>query len=509
MLRRALLAATLLTAPLTATQVLAQAADGTLRMGMGAASPGPMDPYKATTQDKGIMAWVHDGLVRFPPGSADPAKLEPDLAESFTVSPDGKTFTFKLRPNVTFSDGTAFTAADVIASYKRAGDPKASSFAGDRTAIASVESPDPMTVVVTLKEPTPGALGLFANYHGGLIASAKSIEAGGTLSGTGPYRITAVDNATVKLAAFNENFRGKPSIPAIEVRYINADSTRELAYLSGELDIIYGRREQRWVERMRAQPKTTVDVFDPGEFRTLLINTKSGPLTDPRVRRAVQYAIDAKAISRFVGADVAPASPSPVPPGYLGYTADVPNYGGDVAKAKALLAEAGFPNGLTLKSTVSSVTSQQPIMEVIQSQLRRAGITLEMDVVEHPVYHVRIRQDLSQLTFYGAARYPVADSYLTQFYHSRSAPGLPTASLNFAHCNAADSEIDEARTETDQAKQIALWQTAQRKIIEAGCSVPLFDLKQVFVRKASLQYDYKLEGALNLIPPITVGTKFN
>ena len=148
-------------------------------------------------------------------------------------------------------------------------------------------------------------------------------------------------------------------------------------------------------------------------------------------------------------------------------------------------------------------------MEVVQAQLRRAGIRLEMDVVEHATYHARIRQDLSQLTFYGAARYPVADSYLSQFYHSRSAPGRPTMSLNFAHCDAADAEIDAARAMADRERQLALWRDAQRRVLEAGCAVPLFDLRQVFVRRSNVNLGYRLEGALNLVPAITHETRLD
>jgi peptide/nickel transport system substrate-binding protein len=213
--------------------------------------------------------------------------------------------------------------------------------------------------------------------------------------------------------------------------------------------------------------------------------------------------VDPGAIARFVGLDVATPWASPVPPGYLGATEEVPRFAPDPGRARALLAEAGHRDGVTIRAVVSSNSAQLPIMEVVQAQLRRAGIRLEMDVVEHATYHARIRQDLSQLTFYGAARYPVADSYLSQFYHSRAAPGRPTMSLNFAHCSAADAEIDAARAEPDEARQRALWAAAQAKVLEAGCSVPLFDLRQVWVRRANLVLGYRLEGALNLGPAIT------
>ncbi|WP_439551146.1 ABC transporter substrate-binding protein [Falsiroseomonas sp.] len=495
------LAATL---PLLAT---APVAAQTLRVGMIADTMGTTDPHRATaSQDKAPMSWAHDGLLRFPPGSADPAAIEPDLAERFERSADGRTFTFHLRANVRFHDGSPLEAEDVAFSLRRAAHAARSSFAGDYAAMTAVEVVDARTVRVTLREAVAGAQGLFANYHGGLIVSRRA-DAAGYQQGTGPFRLASHGGAQARMVAFDDHWRGRPALRAIDIRFINSDATRELAFTAGELDLISGRREQRWVERMKAQANTVVDVFSPGEFRTLLINTRSPPLNDPRVRRALQHALDVPGIARFVGLDVATPWPSPVPPGYLGATQDVPRFAPDPARARALLAEAGHRDGITIRAVVSSINSQLPIMEVVQAQLRRANIRLDMDVVEHPTYHARIRENLSQLTFYGAARYPVADSYLSQFYHSRSAPGLPTMSLNFAHCSAADEEIDAARAEPDEARQMALWATAQRKILDAGCSVPLFDLKQVWVRRANVNLGYTLTGALNLGPAVTFQTR--
>ncbi|MGX9962948.1 ABC transporter substrate-binding protein [Roseomonas sp. F4] len=501
MLRKMMVAALALALPAAAAQAQ------TLRVGLIAQDMGTTDPHRASaTQDKAPLAWGYDGLVRFPPGSADPAKLEPDLAESFTRSADGLTYTFRLRPGVRFHDGNPLEAEDVVFSLRRAADSARSAFASDYSAISAIEVVDPMTVRVRLRETVAGALGLFANYHGGMIVSRRA-DAGGQQPGTGPFRLERAGGGMARMVAFDGHWRGRPQIRAIELRFITSDATRELAFTAGELDLFIGRREQRWVERMRAHANTMVEVFSPGEFRTLLISSRSAPLNDGRVRRAVQHAIDAPGIARFVGLDVATPWASPVPPGYLGATEDIPRFPHDLARARALLTEAGHPNGVTIRAVVSSNSAQLPIMEVVQAQLRRANIRLEMDVVEHATYHARIRQDLSQFTFYGAARYPVADSYLSQFYHSRSAPGRPTMSLNFAHCSAADAEIDAARAEPDEAKQMALWATAQRKVMEAGCSLPLFDLKQVWVRRASLNLGYRLEGALNLGPAITAATR--
>lgn len=490
---------------------LPAAAQPVLRVGLTGQQTGTLDPHRAAaTEDMTLVGWMFNGLLRFPPGSADPAKLEPDLAERVDSSPDGLTWTFRIRPGVQFhGDHGTVAAEDVVQSLRRAADPKRSSYASDFADIASIDATDPMTVCLVLRRLIPSLPGLVANYHGGMIIPADMANDPGFAQhpvGTGPFAFSSFDTGSTTLVANPQYFRGAPKLGGVVARYLNSDQTRELALTTGEIDLMLGRREQRWVERMRTLPGIAVDVFTPGEFRTLLLNQSAPPLDDIRVRRAVAYAVDAAAIVRFVGPDVATLERSPVPPGYLG-SIDVDLPKPDVARAKALLAEAGHPNGVTLKSVVSSVSAQQPIMEVVQAQLRRVGITLQMDVVDHATYHARIRQNLSQLTFYGAARFPVADAYLSAMYLSRAAPGRPTMNLNFAHCDAADAEIDAARNEPDRARQMALWAEAQRKIAAAVCSVPLFDLRQVWARTTKLHWGYALEGSLNLAPPVTEMTE--
>ena len=512
-MRLRVLIASFLTA-LMLTAGLAHAQERALRVAVPAGDAGNLDPHRSSaSQDVQIFGWMFNGLVRFPPGSADPARLEPDLAERWEASPDGLVWTFHLRRGVAFHHGFGeMTADDVVYSLRRAADRQRSSFASDFEDFRTIEAIDPYTVRITLARTVPSLLGLVSDYHGGLIVSRRAAEQAGDdfrrrPIGTGPFAFGEYRPQTVTtLVAHREYFRGAPRIARIEVRYITSDATRELAFTSGEIDMFAGRREQRWVERMRREHGIAVDVFGPGEFRTLLINTRMRPLDDVRVRRAIAHAIDVSAIVRFVGADVAVVGRSVVPPGYLGETGDVPRYAPDLARARALLAEAGHPNGFTIRSVVSNISAQLPIMEQVQAQLRRVGITLEMEVVDHTTYHAKIRQDLSALTFYGAARFPIADSYLTQFYHSRSSIGTPTASLNFAHCAVADAEIDSARSEPSRERQMALWAEAQRKIMAEVCSVPLYDLLQVWVRRGNVDLGYRMEGALNLAPAITEAT---
>jgi peptide/nickel transport system substrate-binding protein len=107
---------------------------------------------------------------------------------------------------------------------------------------------------------------------------------------------------------------------------------------------------------------------------------------------------------------------------------------------------------------------------------------------------------------YSAARLPVADVYLTQFFHSRSIVGTPTAVTNFSHCAMSDKEIDAARQETDIAKQKALWKEAQDKLVKEVCAVPLYEQLQVWAHRDKLDFGYKLDASLTLGPIINEQT---
>ena len=267
-----------------------------LRVGLAAQQGSTFDPHRATaTEDVAPVSWMFGALLRFPPGSADPTRLEGDLADSWEGSADGLTWLFRMRPGVVFHDGRPVTAADAVASLRRAADPARSSFASDYADVAAVEAIDPMTVRLVLRRAVPSLPSLVANYHGGMIVPAHLADAadfGQRPVGTGPFMLKGVGTGGASLVAFAGYRLGAPKLGGIELRYLPSDQVRELALVAGEIDLMIGRREQRWVERMRAQPGIAVDVFGPGEFRTLLLNRTAPPLDDLRVRRAVAQAVD-------------------------------------------------------------------------------------------------------------------------------------------------------------------------------------------------------------------------
>ncbi|MFK7891314.1 MAG: ABC transporter substrate-binding protein [Granulosicoccus sp.] len=495
---------------------IATAAQTTLNIGMASADAGKLDPHIATTTpDKGLLHWMFSGLVRIQPGQASPEFIEPDIASSWTSSEDGLTWVFSLRDDVMcHGDYGNLDAEDVVFSLNRSANTETSSFASDYSAFENIEATGEFEVTITLSESVPSLLGSLVPYHGGNIVCKDAVEALGedysrTPIGTGPFAFAEYQpQQYVKLVANENYYRGAPAIKEIFFRYIPSDASRDLAFETGEIDMIYGRQDQTWIERISKLPGTTVAVMRPGEMSQLSLNVTSPPLDDIRVRQAFAHAIDRDTMVAFKGADVPLAAFSVVPEGYLGYTDNVTRYEFDVEKSKALLEEAGYPDGVTIKAVHTTLPGMLSTMEAIQSLLRDANINMEIELVEHATFHEQIRADLSQVTHYSAARFPVADTYLTQFFHSDSIVGKPTAVTNFSHCDVADAEIVAARSEADPARQQELWAQAQKKIVDAVCAVPVYQNLQLWAWKDTLELGYDMEGSLNLSPAITELSRF-
>ncbi len=492
----------------------ATAAEKVLRVGMATGDIGKIDPHLAAgTQDKVVVGWLFNGLVRVKPGEATPKFIEPDLAESWTSSPDGLSWTFHLRHGVQCHQGYGeFTAEDVVYSLQRAADPNRSAYSSDYKAIKAITAIDKYTVQIDYSEHVPSVLGFLINFQGGnMVCKAAAEKMGADFTkhpiGTGPFQFKEyAPQQELVLEANPAYYEGRPKIDRIEYRFIPATAARDLAFEKGEIDIDYGQTDKTWYSRITKLPHTKVVAVEPTELYTVHINESHPPLDNLKVRQAIAYAVPRDALVKYRGEEVTRAAKSVVPVGYLGETDATPLFPYDPAKAKALLKEAGYPNGIKLKVVQTSLGTMRDTMEVLQGQLRKVGIDLDLQIVEHATFHAQIRKDMSDLVLYAAARYPIADTYLSQFYDSAATVGTPGAVANFSHCNVADAEIRAARTETDPQKQLALWATAQKKIIENVCSVPVYELFNVWAISDRVKLGYELHGALSQGIPIIPAT---
>jgi len=495
-------------------------AEKVLSIGIKSADMGILDPHlSATTANLPIMDSIFNGLVRFKPGSVDLEKIEPDLAESWTSSPDGMVWTFKLRQGVQFHhDFGEMTSEDVVFSLKKASTKETSRWWTNYKAFDKIEALDKYTVKITLKNNVPSMYGLVLNFHGGMILSKKAVEKYGDQFklnpvGTGPFAFSKyVPRQKTILKANDKYFRGKPKIDQIVYRFVPVDQGRELAFKKGELNMIEGTKQEWWVDKMRKDKNVKVDILGPGELTVLHFNLTRKPLDDIRVRQAMAYALHRQEFRLLDGLSITEDGVSPVAPGHLGFTDDVEKYEFNLKKAKALMKEAGYENGFDLGKYVAS-----PIYlrtgELVQAQLKKIGITFEIQMVDHPTMHKMIRKDVNPLVPYGCARFPVADVLLTQFYHSKSIVGTPTGVTNFSHYGqvipGVDDLIDSARVEPDVEKQKAAWVKAQKKIMTDLPAYPLRVVYVLFARKANIDLGYDLETNITLMYQITEKTDIN
>lgn len=492
-----------------------------------------LDPHRAaSTQDRSTVDPIFNGLIRYTPGNQ--VTPEPDLAESWTVSADNKIWTFQLRQGVHFHpfpghpEGYELTSADVVYSFQRAANPDRSSYAGEYTG-TSFEADGPYTVRITLEQPMSETLFLakVANYAGGFIVPQKALETQGdewfklNPVGTGPFMFKSYEpRQKVVLVANERYFRGKPYLREVVIRYMPSVSSRELGLQSGELQIIEGLKEDKWLDKVATFPDVVIKPFGPCETQVLFFNMGSAPFNDIRLRKAVSYAINREAVAAFMGQNLAvpiyaPTLAPPAPGAITRAEAEAAAvvYENNIAEAKKLLTEAGHAKGFKFEAIVSEMeSSYRKPMIAIQAQLRNAGIDMQLKVVDHAAFHSLIRQDASPVIYYASWR-PDVNVYLTRFYHSDSVIGRgQRPDTNFSHYGLVDANgdgqidnidalIEEARWELDAEKQIALWKQAQIKLLQDVAVVPIIRLLYAFPMKSYVDLGYDLEFSWQTYSP--------
>lgn len=491
------------------------------------------DPHMQAlpTPDKTIASSLYNGLLKWPDEAADLANLEPDLAEEWEKSADGREWTFKLREGVKWhtvfeEDFGEFTAEDAAYSLTRTADPDRSAFAGDFSMFKGFEAIDKYTLKVTLKYPVSPATvkGLLTDYHGGQILSKKALQKYPDAVplhpvGTGSFKFKNYSpNESSTWVPHKDYFRGEPNLNSYQMRYMADLSSRELALQKGDVQIIEGVREQHWVDKMRAQPETDTLVFGPGELVHLHLNMTREPFDDIRVRKAVFYAIDRDKLLKFIGKDTTIREVTAVQNHYLGalQEEELPNellYEYNLDKAKDLLAEAGYKNGFDVEMVITERASYNRPTVAVQEMLREVGINIKLNVITHPAYHSQIRKDVNPIVLYICTRFPTGDQMLTQFFHSDSIVGTPTGVTNFSHYGAVDADgdgkvdgvddlLDTAREETDPDKQIELWKEAQLQVLQDAVAYSFYTLNFAFAKKEWVDIGYDLESTMQLGVPI-------
>ena len=491
-----------------------------IRIAFEAADIKGLDPgYTGGTQDTVLHDMIYDGLLRYKPGDVN--VLETDMAERYEISRDGMEILFHLRKGIMthpfegYPEGIEFTSEDVVFSVQKAADPKRSSFSATfKNYIA--EAIDKYTVRIKLIKRSPSPERDFDDVRGGQMICKKAYQTIGRDRfkthpvGTGPFRfVEYFPGRKIILAAHEKYWRGRPLLDSVEGIFMPETNSREFAYRKGEIEIIEGVREQPWIDKMKKLPKTIVDIIGPGDLALISFNTSRKPFDNILVRKAFCYGIDRNEIRTFLGPDVSSPAFSVVPD-YLpgGLTREEVEKAGlsykfNPEKARELLKQAGYPNGLSIKEVVSEYALYSRPIENLHEQLRKIDVDMQLNIVDHPTYHTFIRQDKNPLVLYIAAR-PSTNVWLTYFFHSDSIVGKGKNPVtNFSHCNIVDDLIEEARVETNGEKQIELWKNAQYKILDNAIAYPLYIGVNVWGRSSKVKLGFEPKSSLAYYPQIT------
>ena len=485
------------TAAATTAAANAGASGGTLVVGTVFSSKG-LDPAREYTMTAFmVMHSTYQTLVTYK--GSDVTKVVPDLADSWTASADGKSYTFKLKSGVKFASGNPVTADDVVFSYQRLQNMKGQpAFVADN--MAKFAATDPSTVVITLKEVSPDTLALLTTPSFGVIDS-KTAKANGATDavgadtadkaeafmngqsiGSGPYKVTSFKPETEINLAKNTNFSGTVAYDTIIIKNTPDVNIQKTSLQKGDLDFALDIGPEqaaglKGAAGVTVQQSTSLIIF------FLLMNTDkavSEPTSKVEVRQAIRLAINYKDyLDLGGGSSVQP--PSIIPIGLAGALEKGAGVQTDLAKAKDLLTKAGYPNGFKIKMSYPSDLTQngvkfETMAQKMQADLAQINITADLDPKTIQVWldEYRAGKQPMTLSLWGPD-YNDPSDYLTFF------PGQKLA-LRAGWPAGADPEMEalaaKAKVELNETTRQGLYQQAQKLLNERGPWAPFLQPAQ-------------------------------
>lgn len=398
-----------------------------------------------------------------------------DLAKSWE-NPDDKTWVFHLRQGVKFHDGQELTAEDVKYTYETILDEAfASPVLAFYEPIQSIEVIDDYTVQFNLDS----VYGPFLSYMDmGIVpksvAEAQGEAFGNNPIGTGPFKFVNWQRGdSIELEAFDEHFNGRPKVDKITIKVVPDNSARAVALESGDLDFIQSPLSPQDVTRLETTSGIVVDRIPASGYTYINLNNADPILADVRVRQALAHLVNREQILDTIFKGIGQVANSPIPPGMWAYTADIPSYDYDPAKAEALLDEAGWEvgadgirqkDGQPLKLTIrthSEDPDRRQIIEVLQAEFANVGIQADTNVVEWPSYFADIQNGAFQVAVIGWLN-------LTNPDRAMARPFTIDGPANYGkYENQEVSDlIINARTTLNQEEAKEMYQQASRTIAE-------------------------------------------
>jgi len=356
---------------------------GTLRMGMQS-DPGTLDPQlQSLTATWHVVEFIYNRLTKVNPDLS----VALELAESVDISEDGLTYTFKLHP-ANFHNGRPVVAEDVVFSFNRLIAPEtASPSAADLASMASIEAPDDSTVVITLKQPDASFLAMISGQSC-IIIPKEVIEEHGDLSqvaiGSGPFKfVEYVPNTHIKLEKNTDYFEaGVPYLDELEMLIAAEDNSRTAALIQGTVDFIEYAPSQD-IPILESDSSIQLAGNSIQQIRMIGFNLTREPFTNPQVRKAISMAIDRGPIIDAALSGYGTPTEQIFAATFWPSLGELEIPAPDIEGAKALLAEAGFPDGFD--TTITSWAEYGFLKNtavVVQEQLKQIGINAELNLLD-------------------------------------------------------------------------------------------------------------------------------
>ena len=430
----------------------------------------------------------------------------PCLADSWEESEDGMTWTFKLHEGVKFHDGSDFTAEDVVASYNYARE-VGSSYNSRFTSVESVEAVDDYTVVIHMKNKYPLLLTDLAMV---CISNKENIEGktaeeiGNSVIGTGRYKLVEhVKEDHIDMVANEEYWGGAPEIKSVRFRPISNAATRTATMLSGELDVMGGVSVQD-VERLEATEG--IHVVSEPSMEMIYMNMEQmlddnpavegggNPLKDVRVRQAMYQAIDTDMIINNVMQGHAYPTATLIRDTFNGYSPELERFPYDPEAAKALLAEAGYPDGFTITLDAGSdiTVNSSEVAQAVAGYLEKVGIKVNLNLMPSATFlpHIRPYEHKTGLLISAWSVYTGEGITMMNQHCYTYDQEKGTGNANRGHYSnpEVDKLISEAMQESKKERRAELTKQIDKMTHDDVAYIPLYVQENIFAVKDDIDY---------------------
>ncbi|MSO93400.1 MAG: ABC transporter substrate-binding protein [Rhodospirillales bacterium] len=466
----------------------------------------PHESFEFTGSEFGSQ--VYDKLITFDPKNIGP--IVGGAAESWTVSPDGRTFTFKIRQGIKFHSGNPLTARDVEYSIHRAVTMNKSpafiitQFGINKdTAKEAAKATDDWTLVFTTdkKYATSFVLNCLSANVSAVVDSklVKSNEKDGdwgntwlktNAAGSGPFKyVTWRANETLTYERNDAYWGGAPKMRRIVLRHMPEQATKRLAIEKGDVDIARDLQADQ-VKALEGNKDITVRAIRKSYVVYLGLNQKNEILRKPQVQQALKYLVDYDAMSNTILKGAYAVQQTYIPQGFLGAISDRP-YKLDVAKAKQLLAEAGHPNGFDITMDVTNTWPWTEIAQTIQATFAQAGVKVSLipgdfratitkyRARNHDIYMGRWGSDFLD-------PHSNADTFAKNVNNADDAPAKPLAWRNAWQNKELTDLTDAAMVESDTEKRRQLYESTQRKFVQVSPFVMMFQNTELLAERKNV-----------------------